>query len=135
MRNVRLCKYRRPCLDTDYQIDFLKNLIFNTFLPERTELFLSVLLMKQKQCVILQTSTFSQKELFCDIYSCSANLIDKYATNFIKYEPCNRLCSHTWDHLFNRIIAFKSTYIILNAVFSCCNLSYISSTLPRKNHL
>ena len=42
--------------------------------------------MKQKYCVTSGNLTFSEKEVFCNIYSCSVNLLDKYTSDFIKNE-------------------------------------------------
>ena len=58
-------------------------------------------------CSLVVTSgtlTFPDKEVFCNIYSCSTSSFDTgKITNFIKNEPPYRLLTHMWDRLFNRI--------------------------------
>ena len=83
-----------------------------------------------KNVLLLGTSLFLKKKVFCNVYSCSVNLLDQNISDFIKNEPLHRLfLSYIWDQLFNRIIAFKNTNTWYHQpkciVFSSCNLKYI----------
>lgn len=62
-------------------------LLFSLFFSEYIQLSRRVPLMKQKECLTFGNFNFSGKEVFCKIYSCSVNLLGKYATNFIEKEP------------------------------------------------
>ena len=67
--------------------------------------------MTQKKCAPTVNFTFSEKEVFCEIYSSHVMLLGKYTSNLIKNEPWHILFSQTWDQLFNRIITIKNIYI------------------------
>lgn len=57
-----------------------------TYIFSRAHISPGVHLMNQK-CVSYRNLTFSEKEVFCKICSCSVNLLGKHASIFIKDEP------------------------------------------------
>ena len=58
-----------------------------------------------------RTRFFSEKDVFCKISGGSGILLAKYASNFIRIEPCYRLLPRTAKQFFNKTIALKSDCI------------------------
>ena len=83
LMRMKMSYFGHRLLSTIY---FSERIIFHR-LFSRAHLIISFCTSHEAKCVTFENLNFSQKEVFCKKFSCSVNILGKYAFDFIKNEP------------------------------------------------